>query len=155
MEWNNELLVMIIMGLILIALMIWIIHLEIRLKRLTAGKKGHSLESSITSLHKDLQQLQTGYRRSESAIEDLQQKTKNSIRSIETIRFDAFKESGGSGKQSFATAFINEQGDGVVISSLYARDRVSVYAKPLNNFSSVFELSEEEKRSITKARDNI
>ena len=46
---------------------------------------------------------------------------------------------------------MDEKGDGVVISSLYSRDKVSVYAKPLVEGKSEYELSEEEKDVVSKA----
>jgi hypothetical protein len=43
----------------------------------------------------------------------------------------------------------------VVLSTLYARDRVGVYAKPIAGFASTYELSEEEKESVERAREEI
>ena len=54
--------------------------------------------------------------------------------------------------QSFAVALLSENGDGAVLSSLYARDRMSVFAKPVKNFSSEFEMTEEEKEVLARAR---
>ena len=50
---------------------------------------------------------------------------------------------------------INEEGDGVVISSLYSRDHVSVFGKPVKNHASEHGLSEEEKESLDEARKNL
>ena len=65
------------------------------------------------------------------------------------MRYNAFADVGG--KQSFATAILSEDGNGVVISSMYSRERVNVYAKPINNFSSEYELSKEEVQAIKEA----
>ncbi len=46
---------------------------------------------------------------------------------------------------------MDESGEGVVVSSIYTRDKVSVYAKPLTNKQSPYELTEEERESINKA----
>jgi len=43
----------------------------------------------------------------------------------------------------------------VVISSLYAHDRMSIFSKPLNNFASTYDLSEEEKEVVTKSKANL
>lgn len=66
-------------------------------------------------------------------------KLSKSIRSVETLRFNPFIDAGSN--QSFAIAFMNDEGDGVVMSSLYARDRMSIFAKPIVNNKSKFELS--------------
>ena len=46
----------------------------------------------------------------------------------------------------------NEEGDGLVISSLYARERMSVFAKPIKNGKSEYELTQEEIEVINKAK---
>lgn len=73
-----------------------------------------------------------------------------SIRSVETIRFNPFLDAGSN--QSFAISFMNDEGNGVVMSSLYARDRMSIFAKPVVNGKSEFELSIEEKEVLEKSR---
>ena len=47
---------------------------------------------------------------------------------------------------------LNEDGDGVVLSSLYSRERMSIFAKPILNRKSVYELTSEEKEALEKAR---
>ena len=46
---------------------------------------------------------------------------------------------------------LNEEGDGVVFSSLYSRERMSVFAKPIKNNKSEYELTSEEKEALKKA----
>ncbi|NIT70429.1 DUF4446 family protein, partial [candidate division KSB1 bacterium] len=58
---------------------------------------------------------------------------------VGTVRFNPFKGTGGG--QSFAAAFLSEHGNGVVISTLYSRERVSVFAKPIQSFASEYELT--------------
>ena len=76
----------------------------------------------------------------------LESRTSQAIRNVSTVRFKAFET--GTSNQSFAIALINEQGDGVVISSLHHRDRVATYAKPVSNYTSDYDLSEEEKQVL-------
>ena len=52
---------------------------------------------------------------------------------------------------AFPTAFLNEDGHGVVMSSLYSREHVSVFSKPIKNGSSEYELSVEEKEAVENA----
>jgi hypothetical protein len=46
---------------------------------------------------------------------------------------------------------MNDEGNGVIMSSLYARDRMSIFAKPIVNGKSEFELSSEEKDVLDKS----
>ncbi len=46
---------------------------------------------------------------------------------------------------------MNDEGNGVVMSSLYARDRMSIFAKPIVKGKSEFELSSEEKEVLDRS----
>lgn len=72
------------------------------------------------------------------------------VRKVHTIRYNPFSDQGGN--HSFATTFLSDHGDGVVFSSIYSRDKVSVYAKPIINFKSTFELTAEERQAIEEAQ---
>ena len=80
----------------------------------------------------------------------IDQKLGKTVRKVETIRFNPFEDHGSN--QSFAIAFMNDENDGVIMSSLYARDRMSIFAKPIKNGKSEFELSAEEKEVLEKVK---
>jgi len=144
-----------ILAVVILLLVGWIIRLEVRINRLLLGQGGRSLESSIHDIKAGLKDFNRYRQRLDVKIEDLDRKTSRSIRGVKTVRFNPFKGTGGGGNQSFATAFVSESGDGVVISSLYSRERVSVYSKPLSGFTSEYGLSEEEKSSIDQAKKGL
>lgn len=140
---------------ILIVLLInwfWIIRTEKRLKIFFLGKKARSLEDNINILEEEVLKLKQAKNEILSELELINKKLKKSIRGLETIRFNPFKDQGGT--QSFAIGMQNEEGDGVVISSLYARERMSVFAKPIKKGKSMYELSEEEQEVINKSKVN-
>ena len=97
--------------------------------------------------------LDASQRDTSEYLKTINQKLQKSIRGVETVRFNPFKDSGSN--QSFATAFLNEEGDGVVISSLYSRERVSIFAKPVKHLVSSYELSEEERGALQNAKDSL
>jgi hypothetical protein len=82
-------------------------------------------------------------------------KLKKTISGLETVRFNPFKGTGSGGNQSFATAFLNREGNGVIVSSLYSRDHVSIFSKPIKNMTSEYELTTEEKSALQKAKESI
>lgn len=127
----------------------WMVNTEKRLKRFFLGKKAKDLEDTIVELESQLAKLKTAKENTERELGVINGKLKKSIRGLETIRFNPFPDQGSN--QSFAIGMLNEEGDGVVISSLYSRDRMSVFAKPIKNKLSTYELSEEEKEAIDKA----
>ena len=48
-----------------------------------------------------------------------------------------------------------QKGDGVVMSTLHSRDRISIFSKPIKKFSSEFEMTKEEKSVVDTAIKNI
>lgn len=144
-------------GLIIVVVILigWIIRLEIRINRLLLGKNSRSLEDSIVEGNRNLEKLNDFQREVIQHFVNVEKRLKRSIQAVETIRFNPFKGTGEGGNQSFSTSFTDENGSGVVISSLYSRDRVSIFSKPLEKFNSTFELTEEEKEVIKISKNNI
>jgi len=65
------------------------------------------------------------------------------------VRYNPF--SGVGSNQSFSVALLNEYNDGIVITSLYAKETSRVYAKPIRGGGSEYTLSEEEKKALAEA----
>lgn len=128
----------------------WMIRMHIRLQRFFMGKKARDLEDAIEILENNISKLKTAKEITEIELENINQKLRKSIRGLETLRYNPFPDQGSN--QSFAISLLNEEGDGVVISSLYARDRVSVFAKPIKKHASIYELTDEEKDVLAKAK---
>ena len=136
--------------LLLIILAVWLARLEIRLKRLSRGKHGASLEDVINEIVKELR-LASDYRaKLDKYLTGVEARLKRSVQGVGTVRFNPFSDQGSN--QSFSAAFVDEEGNGVVISTLYSREKVGVYAKPIRKFVSEFQLTDEEKQSIEAAR---
>lgn len=130
----------------LAALVVWIANLQKRLQKLTGGKAAQDLESVIGELHQELTTANKFNQELLSQLQNLEARLRRKIEHVKTIRFNPFQDQGGN--HSFATAFLDESGDGVVFSSLYSRDKVSVYAKPIAARSSTYELSQEEQDAL-------
>ena len=74
------------------------------------------------------------------------------ISRVHTVRYDAFDDMGG--HLSFSTAFLDEHGDGMVITAINGRTDTRVYAKAVRAGRSSHHLSEEEERTIRKALES-
>jgi hypothetical protein len=138
-----------VIAIAIVAIIFWIFSTEKRLKRFFAGKGGRGLEDSIISLQNDIAALKKSEENTEKEVAVVQAKLKKSIRGLETVRFNPFPDQGSN--QSFAIGMLNEEGDGVVFSSLYSRERMSVFAKPVKAGISEYELTAEEKEALKKA----
>lgn len=128
----------------------WILTTEKRLKRFFMGKKAKDLEDTIEILEDQIKKLNENKMRTSEELININSKLRKSIRGLETVRFNPFSDQGSN--QSFAISFLNEDEDGVVISSLYSRERTSIFAKPIKNGKSEYELTEEEKVVLSKAK---
>ncbi|MDQ5949815.1 MAG: hypothetical protein QG563_322 [Patescibacteria group bacterium] len=127
---------------LLVINIIWLVRMEMRLKKVFRGKHAQDLEEIMSGLRKDIDTLHTLERDLDVRSKNMDARIRTSLRGIDTIRFNPFKDQGSN--QSFAIGLLNEEGTGVVISSLYSRDRVSVFAKPIKKGQPEYDLTEEE-----------
>jgi len=127
-----------------------IFRLNGRLRRTLLGKNGSDMEDAIGNLVKGMENLDTRATDVENYIIKMEERLKRSIQKVQVVRFNPFPDQGSN--QSFAICFLDENGNGAIVSSLYSRDKMSVYAKPIVKYASEYELSDEEKQAIDKAR---
>lgn len=143
-----------ILSTIALLLIVWVVRLELKLKRLTRGKNGGSIEDAIKSIDADLKNFGLFRRDIERYLETVEKRLKRSVQGVHNVSFKAFKGMDSGGNQSFATALLNEKGDGVIISTLHARDRVNVFSKEVRDFKALLSLTEEEQSALTKAQES-
>jgi Protein of unknown function (DUF4446) len=72
------------------------------------------------------------------------------VRHIGVVRYDAFQDMGG--RMSFSAALFDDNGDGIVLSSINGRTETRTYAKSLVDLRSDHTLSPEEQQAIEAAR---
>ncbi len=141
-------------ALIIIVLFIWVLWLQNKLGKLLVGKS-KNLDESVSLLNKEIIGLKKFQTMAEETFRVTDSRLKKTISGVETIRFNPFKGDGSGGNQSFATAFLNEEKNGVIISSMYGRERMSIFCKPIKNSISEYELTAEEKEAMKKAQEAI
>lgn len=139
-----------LLSLSLIILSTWIIILERRISVFLKGGKALPLEELIA---KNQEEIEGFFIFEEEMRKELSQINARVERKIDTVvleRFNPFQGNGMGGNHSFAAAFLDEKGNGAVVSTLYTREKVSTYAKPVVNYSSEIELTDEERSVIKK-----
>jgi hypothetical protein len=146
----------IVLGLIILsaALLIilgFVVHMYIKLRKFLIGINSDHVGDTLTHVSRNLDDLQKFRTELESYLDTVEKRLRKSVQSVHTVRFNPFKGTGGGGNQSFSTAFLNEEGDGVIISSLYSREHVSVFSKPVKSRQTEHELSDEERESLDEA----
>lgn len=71
------------------------------------------------------------------------------LRHVAVVRFDAVQDAGG--QFSFSTAMLDDEGNGVVITSIQAHNQNRVYAKSIIEGKSQHPLTPEEQQAISAA----
>lgn len=141
---------------LLLFLTIWVLTLSLKLNRLTRLLNRLVPESSEHSLDQLLEQLlikqeenRTLLTSVETRLEKLHSLLQGCLQRVGLVRFDAFEDTAG--QQSFSVALLDNQGNGVVITSLFGRTESRCYAKPIIQGNSPHRLSEEEMAAIRQA----
>ncbi|MBX4209401.1 DUF4446 family protein [Candidatus Parcubacteria bacterium] len=145
-----------VLAIVVLVLTVDIYCLRRKIKKMLRNEKACDICESIATLDADVKKLEGFRNEMESYLKNVEMRLRRSSQATETVRFDAFRGQGAGGGQSFATAFLNQDGDGCVLSSLYSRDRVSVFSKPIAKFESgQVSLSEEEHRAVSLAKAKL
>jgi hypothetical protein len=79
----------------------------------------------------------------------LRQRVSSLVGTVGLTRYDAFPDAGG--HLSYSVAFLDEAGDGVVLSAINGRSETRSYAKPVRGGRSEHNLSDEERAAISMA----
>lgn len=128
-------------------------ELRTRLEALTASEPGRDLSLPLSQITGRLEETEEVMETLKTQLADLSNYLNRSIQGIGLVRFQAFADVGGD--QSFALALVDGEGNGLVISSLYAREGTRIYAKPLQQWQSAYSLSFEEEEAIRQARERV
>ena len=151
---QNEIAIL-ILAFFLTIFFIWIIVLHFRFRRLVKGSNKNSIEDSIVNIYKYIESANAESKKINNAILLLQKQMKKAPRGLGIVNFKAFDGVKSGGANSFAVAFVNDSGNGIVLSTFHARDRVNVFSKEVKTFKSDVMLTEEEGKALTKAKESL
>lgn len=152
--WITTLIFLLLLVVILV-LVGFVYFLNKKLDQFLIGSSSGNLDESIKSINESLNENRKFQDDMQEYLLTVEKRLKKSVQAVNTVRFNPFKGTGSGSNQSFSTTFLNEERNGVVISSLYSREHISVYSKPVSAGKSEYELSEEEKESLDKAMDML
>lgn len=152
---NSILLSVVLLYTVAILLVLWmwtlwrIARVNRQLSAITRGTNNMNLEEVLVSYLDKVEHIEQRTDQVEQAIAVLQAQLPECIQRVNMIRYDAFEDVGG--QQSFAIALLDGRGDGIVLTSVYSRMEIRVYAKAIRNGRSSHPLSEEETRVLKDA----
>lgn len=137
----------------LVALLLAVI-MHVKVSRIFRSANAPDIERLLKLHTKTLEDLIRFQADSTTYMKSLSNRIKSKVGTIPTLRFNPFKGTDLGGNQSFSSVFVDEEGNGVVITSMHTRERTSVFAKPLQNWKSIYELTAEEKTVIKQSKTN-
>ncbi|MEL1134897.1 DUF4446 family protein [Desulfitobacterium sp. THU1] len=115
--------------------------------------EGSSLDQELRAYREEVKDNKADIKQIQERVDRTEKKLRVSIDRAELVRFSAFENMGSD--LSFSLALLNQEANGVVISSINNRDESRVYAKPIVQGESTYHLSEEEKLAISKTKDSV
>ena len=83
-------------------------------------------------------------------VERLRTEAGGALRRLAVVRYDAFGDMGG--RLSWSLALCDDQGDGVVLTSISGRSDARTYAKNVSGWASDQPLSPEEEEAVSQAK---
>jgi hypothetical protein len=111
-DQNTLLIIISCIGGLTLVLLILVIQIYLRLKKFLVPVDANNIAESLQNLNKNIQNLEQFQNTTETYLKDVEVRLRKSIQSTHTVRFNPFQGTGEGGNQSFATAFLNENGDG-------------------------------------------
>lgn len=96
----------------------------------------------VGDLREEVAALKQGLARARHDVAD-------ALRHVAVVRYDAFPDMGG--RLSFSAAFLDDSGDGLVLTSINGRTETRTYAKGVKGGASEHQLSPEEEQAISFA----
>lgn len=108
-----------------------------------------TLRGILQGQSQQIQRLERAIRALHGTDKKQQIQIEGSVRNVALLRYDAFEDVGG--RLSFSCALLDDQGSGVVLTSINGRQETRVYAKPVAQGTSSHNLSLEEEEAIRRA----
>ena len=141
-----------------VLLIIWQGTTNLRLNRLlrqyrqlATGIEGQPLDELLQKiLDRGAIESQT-LSRLESDLSRLGAEVQTHIQNVGLVRYNAFDDTGGD--QSYALALLDDHGNGAIVNGLFHRTECRVYVKPVQDWKSIYSMSDEESEAIRKARE--
>ena len=115
------------------------------------GADGENLESVILQRFREIDQLNetTGYL--SEKIRVINSTLLNTYQKMGIVKYDAFQEMGG--KLSFSLALLDDEDNGLILTSMHTREGCYTYIKEIIKGESFVILAEEERKALEEAKN--
>ncbi len=121
-----------------------IISLKKRIKSIPSLNITEKVLADISKLTNKLYNFEINQETHKIEINNLKN-TQKTIPEINLIRYNPYKDMGVGGNQSFSMSILDKNGNGVILTSLYSREKSRILIKKVENHQPQQELTLEEK----------
>ena len=139
-----------LLALVMIILLIVLIRKQDRLKArmdyFMRGGKKEPLEESLRHMVDDNQTMKQQLRTAGQEIGRLRAEMQTSYRKTGVVKYNAFP--GMAGKMSSSVALLNNENNGIVITSIHGQDGCYTYIKEIMNGKSINPLTKEDEEAL-------
>lgn len=157
LKTDNYLLISAIANIILVIITIAnIIMLTLTNKKYISFMKkmgnGTNLDEMLKKYLQDVSEIKKDNSEIKAYYTKLDNDISSCIQKVGLVRYNAFRDVGSD--LSFAIALLDRNDTGVVLNGLYGSESSNIYAKPIKEGKSSYQLSEEEKYALEIAEQN-
>lgn len=140
---------MIVMYLLMINLFFNLNYMKKRYKKMMTGVDGSNLERMIIGCIDKAEDVSKENDKIQREIRDIQDLLRQAITKVAVVRFRAFEDMGSD--LSYAVAMLDSDNNGIVLSSIFAREDSRSYVKPITAGKSSYPMTDEEKDALKQA----
>ena len=130
---------------IIAVLLVLIVFLLVMLVNMNKGTT-MDLDEVLTQTLEDVRSAEAKITALEKSRDDLRLRLKSCVQNLRVLRYNAFDNTGSD--LSYSVALVDEENNGVVLSSIYGREENRCYAKPVIAGKSQYVLSKEEQEVL-------
>ena len=139
----------IIMYLLLIHLFYNLIYMKKRYKKMMTGVDGANLERMMIGCIDSTKAVADENAKLWEENKEIKELLSNALTKVAVVRFRAFEDMGSD--LSYAVAMLDSHNNGVVMSSIFARNDSRSYVKPIVDGTSTYSMTAEEEDALKQA----
>ena len=140
---------MIIMYLLVINLYHNLNYMKKRYNKMMTGVDGANLERMMIGCIDSIKAINNENEKLWAETKEIKDLLQRAVTRMAIVRFRAFEDMGGD--LSYAVAMLDSNNNGVIMSSIFAREDSRSYAKPIVNGQSTYALTKEEEEALQQA----
>lgn len=114
--------------------------------------KGNNISEMLKEYLEDVELIKRDNSEIKAYYTKLDNDISSCIQKVGLVRYNAFKDVGSD--LSFAIAFLDREDNGVVFNGIYGSESSNIYAKPIKQGQSQYQLSDEERYAIDLAEQS-